>query len=27
VDAILTTVGTTLAREITRTVFGTRRRR
>lgn len=26
-DAILTTVGTTLAREITRTVFGTRRRR
>ncbi|MGW8565544.1 helicase HerA-like domain-containing protein [Isoptericola sp. NPDC055881] len=27
VDAILTTVGTTLAREITRTVLGTRRRR
>ncbi|MCZ2261877.1 helicase HerA-like domain-containing protein [Isoptericola sp. QY 916] len=26
-DAILTSVGTTLAREITRTVFGTRRRR
>ena len=26
-DAILTTVGTTLAREITRSVFGTRRRR